>query len=151
MLIGFDSNILAYLAGVDRGTADAAKIDHCRALLAPLSGKATCVTSTQALGELFVVLTRAGASRDEARAIVLRFGEGFTVVGNDERTLVSALDLAATHQLQLWDSLILSAAADCGCAMLLSEDMQDGFVWRGVTVVNPLLPTVHRRLAEVLV
>lgn len=151
MLVAFDSNILAYLAGVDRGTSDAAKTVQCRALLAQLSNKATCIAPTQALGELFVVLTRAGASRDEARAIVLRFREGFTVVGSDERTLMSALDLAATHSLQLWDSLILSAAADCGCAMLLSEDMQDGFVWRGVTVVNPLLPTVHRRLAEVLV
>lgn len=151
MLIGFDSNILAYLAGVDRSAADGSKITACRALLAQLSSKATCVASVQALGELFVVLTRAGASRDEARAIVLRFREGFTVVGSDERTLVSTLDLAASHNLKFWDSLILTAAADCGCAMLLSEDMQDGFVWRGVTVVNPLQPVVHRRLAEVLV
>ena len=150
MLIGFDSNILAYLAGVDRGAGDAAKIGACRALLGRLSRKATCVTSVQALGELFVVLTRAGASREEARAIILRFREGFTVAGSDEPTLMSALDLAATHRLQLWDSLILSAAADCGCAMLLSEDMQDGFIWRGVTVVNPLQPVVHRRLAELL-
>ena len=150
MLIGFDSNILAYLAGVDRGASDAAKIGTCRALLGQLSRKATCVTSVQALGELFVVLTRAGASREEARAIILRFREGFTVAGSDEPTLMSALDLAATHKLQLWDSLILSAAADCGCAMLLSEDMQDGFIWRGVTVVNPLQLAMHRRLAELL-
>jgi predicted nucleic acid-binding protein len=151
MLIGFDSNILAYLAGVNRGEDDVAKIGRCRTLLGQLSGKAACITSVQALGELFVVLTRAGASRDEARAIVLRFREGFTVAGSEERTLMSALDLAVAHRLQLWDSLILSAAADCGCAMLLSEDMQDGFVWRGVTVVNPLLPGLHRRLAEILV
>ena len=150
MLIGFDSNILAYLAGVDRGPTDGAKITACRALLWRLSGRATCIASGQALGEVFVVLTRAGARREEARAIVLRIAEGFTVAGSDERTLMSALDLAATHQLQLWDSIILSAAADAGCAVLLSEDMQDGFVWRGVTVVNPLMPVMHRRLAEVL-
>lgn len=150
MLIGFDSNILAYLAGVDRVAADAAKIDRCRAFLERLSGKASCVAPVQALGELFVVLTRAGASREEAREIVLRFREGFTVVDSNERTLVAALDLAAIHHLQYWDAIILSAVADAGCALLLSEDMQDGFVWRGVTVVNPLETPVHRRFTELL-
>ena len=33
--------------------------------------------------------------------------------------------------------MILNAAADAGCALLLSEDMRPGFAWRGVTVANP--------------
>jgi predicted nucleic acid-binding protein len=33
--------------------------------------------------------------------------------------------------------VIFAAAAASGCRLLLSEDMQDGFTWRGVTVANP--------------
>jgi predicted nucleic acid-binding protein len=138
MRIAFDTNILAYLAGVDRAPEDGRKIDLARAALAGMAGRATLIAPTQTLGELFVVLLRAGAPREEARAIVLRFRETFAGADTSDQTLLSALDLAVAHKLQLWDALILSAAADAGCARLLSEDMQEGFVWRGVTVTNPL-------------
>jgi predicted nucleic acid-binding protein len=32
---------------------------------------------------------------------------------------------------------MLAAAAQADCRLLLSEDMQDGFTWRSVTVRNP--------------
>jgi len=41
-------------------------------------------------------------------------------------------------------------ALDICCGLLLSEDMQDGFVHRGATVVNPLLDTPHPKLAVLL-
>ena len=47
------------------------------------------------------------------------------------------MELATSHQLSLWDAIMLAAAAQAGCRLLLSEDMQDGFTWRGVTVRNP--------------
>lgn len=50
------------------------------------------------------------------------------------------LDALDTHQLtrfSWYDSLILQAAVDAGCSTLLSEDMQDGFRYRGVTIQNP--------------
>jgi predicted nucleic acid-binding protein len=31
----------------------------------------------------------------------------------------------------------MAVAAENSCRMLLSEDLQPGFIWRGVTVVNP--------------
>jgi predicted nucleic acid-binding protein len=148
--IGFDSNILAYVAGVNRAPEDASKITAARKLLAQLAPRHTCILPVQALGELFIVLTRAGASRDEARDIVLRLREGFSIADTSDATIAAALDLAAIHKLQLWYSVIISAAADTGCALLLTEDMQDGFIWRGVTLVNPFAATPHRRLAELI-
>ncbi|MHB8972348.1 MAG: hypothetical protein ACYC3X_15760 [Pirellulaceae bacterium] len=41
--------------------------------------------------------------------------------------------------MQIWDALVLSVAAENHCRLLLSEDFQAGFIWRGVTVVNPLV------------
>jgi predicted nucleic acid-binding protein len=51
----------------------------------------------------------------------------------------TALDIMSRHGFQMWDSIILSAAAASGASVLLSEDMQSGFRWRDVTIVNPFL------------
>jgi len=62
----------------------------------------------------------------------------------------SALYLAADHGLQIWDALILSVAADNRCRLLLSEDWQNGYIWRGVTVVNPFAVPRSPLLANIL-
>lgn len=92
----------------------------------------------QALGELFAVLVaKGGRSRDRARAAVLEWGDAFPLIESSSDVLLGAMDLAVDHQLFVWDAVILSAAADSRCRRLLSEDLQDGFTWGGVTVVNP--------------
>ncbi|HJQ16060.1 MAG TPA: hypothetical protein VJ859_03585 [Allosphingosinicella sp.] len=63
---------------------------------------------------------------------------------------MSAADLAVDHKLQFWDALIVTAAADAGCTFLLSEDMQDKFIARGLTIVDPLAADVHPRFASLL-
>lgn len=50
--------------------------------------------------------------------------------------MVDAMDLASNHDLTIWDSVALAASAQAECRLLLSEDLQDGFTWRGVTVTN---------------
>jgi predicted nucleic acid-binding protein len=45
---------------------------------------------------------------------------------------------------------MVAAAGEAGCRLLLSEDLQDGFVWGGVTVVNPFAPALHPWLADLL-
>lgn len=56
------------------------------------------------------------------------------------------MELCVDHQIDTWDALILAVAAEHRCTMLLSEDMQHGFVWRGVCVVNPFAVPTHARL-----
>lgn len=65
--------------------------------------------------------------------------------------LNDAFDLATQHKLAVWDAVTLAAAARADCDYLLSEDMQDRFSWRGVTVANPLGATPLRTaLAKLL-
>jgi predicted nucleic acid-binding protein len=64
--------------------------------------------------------------------------------------MISAIDLAADHRLGIWDSLMVSVASDSGCRMLLSEDLPDGFSWRGVTIANPFLVNRHPFLEALL-
>jgi hypothetical protein len=64
--------------------------------------------------------------------------------------MLLAADLAADHQLGIWDSVILATASQAGCRLLLSEDMQDGFTWGGVTVVNPFSETTSAMLESLI-
>ncbi len=149
--IGLDTNVLAYLAGVERHPDDAQKVVEARRLIGLLSGTTRLVVPVQALAELFVVLVKAGDARSSARETVLTMSRGLAVVPSRPETLAAALDLATDHKLQLWDALILNAAADAGCTLLLSEDMHPGFTVRGLVVVNPFAAKADARLARLLV
>ncbi len=61
------------------------------------------------------------------------------------------VDEIAQNRLSVWDAAILDAAADAGCELLLSDDLQHGFRWRGTTAVNPFLnprPPLPRNLLD---
>jgi hypothetical protein len=51
--------------------------------------------------------------------------------------LDSGRELERRYQLSWWDSLIVAAAQQQGCTVLLSEDLQDGMMLGQVTVRSP--------------
>jgi predicted nucleic acid-binding protein len=105
----------------------------------------------QALGEFYTVLLRKySLTRAQASARVDMWQSRFAILPTTVRAFDTARDLAVAHKLSPWDAIILAVAAEGGCALLLSEDLQDGFFWRGVTVVNPYAEVVHPRLAAFL-
>ncbi len=148
--VALDTNILAYLVGVRRVAEDDAKILAIRRLIAELARQTTLIAPAQTLGELIVVLRRAGKSAEEARAIVLETADGFGTAASERQTMVAATDLMVDHRFQFWDALIVTAAIEAGCTLLFSEDMQHGFVVRGLTIVNPLAPARHPKLAALV-
>src|SRR3546814_9313668 len=121
--VALDSNILVYLAGVSRTAEDDAKVERARDWLERLSKAASLIAPAQTLGELFVVLRRSGASAEEAREILLEFADAFGSSASEARTALSAADLVVDHKLQFWDALIVTAASDAGCALLLSDEI----------------------------
>jgi predicted nucleic acid-binding protein len=50
----------------------------------------------------------------------------------------------------MWDALVMAVAAENRCRIVLSEDLQHGFTWRGTTIVNPFLPDESPLLAAIL-
>lgn len=146
MRVALDSNILAYAEGVD----DPQRQAVARALIDYLDAEATLIPA-QALGELYNVLLRKGKlTRDAARKAVTTWRDIFLIGPTTEAALLAAVDLATDHRLKIWDSIIVSVAAEGGCRLLLSEDMQDGFTWSGITVVNPFAAQRHPMLASLL-
>lgn len=146
MKVALDTNILAYIEGVNGAArqADAAE------MIARLPAGDTYVP-VQVLGELFRVLVRkAHYKAASARSAVGTFLEVFSVIETSPFVLNAAADLAVDHGLDIWDAIILAAAASAGCRVLLSEDMQQGFTWSGITVVNPFSAKRHELLKELL-
>ncbi|HZT00471.1 MAG TPA: PIN domain-containing protein [Terriglobales bacterium] len=142
MRVALDTNVLAYAEGVN----GAARKKSALAILEKLPPDETFVP-LQALGELFTVLVRkAGRTPARARDAVLSWQDAFSSIETSAGVLASAMDLSAGHNLGIWDAIVLSAAAAAGCRYLLSEDLQDGFTWNGVTVVNPFVSSAMERV-----
>ena len=146
MRVALDTNILAYAEGVNR----LEKRDETLTLLQRLPEHAVVVPA-QALGELFNVLVlKARRSRDAARMAILAWRDAYAVADTSAAVMVNAVDLAHDHQMRIWDAVMLSVAAEADCRLLLSEDLQDGFTWRGVTVANPFAASRHVLLDALL-
>lgn len=147
MLVSIDSNVLAYAEGTD----DAHRQQIAIGILADLP-LAQTVIPAQVLGELFNVMTRKTRLPVAlARHRVMKLKDMYTVADTSADALDGAVELASDHAFSIWDAIILSVSASAGCRLLLSEDLQHGFEWRGVTVINPFLPQPHPLLARALV
>jgi predicted nucleic acid-binding protein len=144
--IAFDSNVILYAEGLD----DAARQRMALDLLEKIP-PSTRVIPVQVLGEVFHVLVRKGKRTSyAARHAVDAWAATARLAPTSPSTFAAALDLATDHGLAIWDSLVVNAAAEAGCRILLSEDMQDGFVWRGMTIVDPFRADRHPLLASLL-
>lgn len=146
MKVALDTNVLAYAEGINDPVRRGLALD----LLRRLPPEAP-VVPVQVLGELFNVLVRkAGRSRAEAALALSGWRDAFALADTSAKVMASAVDLAADHQLGIWDAVVVSAAARAGCRLLLSEDLQEGLSWGGVTVTNPFASLPHPLLQALL-
>lgn len=96
-------------------------------------------TSVQVLSEYYVNVTRKldpGLPREEAWDDVQAL-LSWRPQPIDTDTLLRGHEIEARYRLGWWDSLIVAAAQLQGCAILLTEDLQEGAVLGGVTVRSP--------------
>ncbi|MDW6021772.1 PIN domain-containing protein [Mesorhizobium sp. BAC0120] len=146
MKIALDTNVLAYAEGIN----DPVRHHSAIRLIEGLQPQ-DCLIPVQVLGELFnVIIRRRQHTREYARQRIERWSNTFRKLDTTTDTLVIAIRLAAEHELAIWDAVVLATASIAGCRLLLSEDMQDGFTWGGVTVANPFADEPHPLLAAAL-
>jgi predicted nucleic acid-binding protein len=131
--VALDTNVLVYAEGL----GDEVRCQLAGDLIARLK-PTDSIVAVQVLGELSRVLTsKMMKSGSEVRELLLSWSDGVVVADTTWTAFQSAMDLSVDHQISMWDALILAVAAENKCRLLLSEDFQNGFTWRGVTVVNP--------------
>ena len=128
-----DTNVLIYF--VD--SRNKAKQSIARAVLANAIGSRQYVISSQVLNEFAnVALKKLGMTEDEVRQYVEAF-QHIRVVFQQGGWTVRALEIRKQYGLQFYDSLLLAAAEFVGCDEILTEDLNDGQIYRGVKAVNP--------------
>jgi len=126
----FDSNILIYAFSTDARR-------EC-ALTAIAGGG---VISVQVLNEFTNVLRKKQKQEWPAieaalHSLRFRFPD---IVPLTADTHAAAIGFAREHGLAFYDALIVAAAAEAGCDILYSEDMQHGRAIADLTIRNPFV------------
>jgi predicted nucleic acid-binding protein len=136
-----DTNVLVYC--FDSG--ESAK--RTRALELLEGGEDELVISTQVLQEFYVTVVRKLArplSEADAEKALHELS-ALPTVTVDTALVLSAVALARSQKLSLWDALIVEAARAAGCVRLLTEDLQHGLQVGDLVVVNPFLGSRKNR------
>jgi predicted nucleic acid-binding protein len=130
-----DANVLVYAFDSSAGR----KQQSAKALLERLWQSNSGCVSVQVLQEFFVTVTKKVARPlpvEDAKARVREFA-AWTVFAPTPEDVLAAIDLHTEAQIGFWDAMIVIAAAESGCDVLWTEDLNDGQLLRGVRIQDP--------------
>jgi predicted nucleic acid-binding protein len=138
-----DTNILVYAH--DDSAAD--KRDQARALVEQLWESRDGCLSVQVLQEFFVTVTRKIAkplSPAMAKEIIADLARWYVHTPAPDDVL-AAISIHQDTRISFWDAMIVRSAAEIGCTVLYSEDLNAGQEYTGVRVANPFQPPDNDR------
>ena len=133
-----DTNILLYAHDDSAGD----KREQARALVEQLWESREGCLSVQVLQEFFVNATRKIAkplNAAAAKEIAADFSRWYLhIPGADD--VLAAIGIHQRTGISFWDAMIVRSAAEIGCTVLYSEDLNVGQEYSGVRVENPFQP-----------
>ena len=135
-LVFVDTNVLVYA----RDPRDAVKRNRASEWIRLLWSEERGRTGVQVLKEYYDVITRKlrpAVGREDAWDDVQIYLTSWNPQPIDADVLKGARDNEARYQLSWWDCLVVAAAQVQHCALLLSDDLQDGANYGGVVVRSP--------------
>lgn len=130
-----DANVLVYACDVSAGR----KHRTAARLLARLWDAGTGCVSVQVLQEFFVTVTRKVAeplTTDEATDRLREYC-AWTVFAPAAEDVLRAIALQQRADVHFWDAMVIHAAAELGCDVLWTEDLNDGQSIQGVRIRHP--------------
>jgi predicted nucleic acid-binding protein len=131
----FDTNLLVY--AFDQGSPN--KRDAAKRLISEYGSAGNLVLSTQVLQEFYVVTTQKLSqplSQEMAVKVVNELAE-FPLVQIDKGLISQAMIRHREDAFSFWDCLIVEAALQSDCSLLLTEDMQSGRRIDHLEIRNP--------------
>jgi len=129
-----DTNVVLY--AISRDPAEQGKREVAETVLLSRD----LALSTQVLQEFYVQatrLTRADWLRHERAVGFVEALLRFPVQGITKKIVLGAFATSERFRISYWDAAILEASRALGCAVVLSEDLDDETDFDGVRVVNP--------------
>jgi predicted nucleic acid-binding protein len=89
------------------------------------------------LQEYFAAVTRKlGVDPEIAQRKVQLLARG-RIIRLEADDVIAAIELHRLTRISFWDALVVHAARQSGASILYSEDLQQGAILAGVTIVNP--------------
>jgi predicted nucleic acid-binding protein len=133
-----DTNVLVYAHDESAG----GKRDQARALVEQLWESRDGCLSVQVLQEFFVTVTHKIAkplNAETAKEIVADYSRWYLHVPAADDVL-AAIGIHQRAGISFWDAMIVRSAAEIGCDVLYSEDLNAGQEYSGIRVENPFQP-----------
>ena len=140
-----DTNVLLYLH--DQKTLE--KELQAKFWLDALTDRQCVQTNLQVLNEMTYVMLR--KKWFATAATVYAIVDQFALFGDAHLTFEDAKLARVLHEryrCSWWDSLLIASALALGCSHFLSEDLQDGQVIDGLTIVDPFAHSPGEILAS---
>ena len=137
----FDTNVLVYAHDAQH----VGKRDLSRSLVAAALDEDGFVVSTQVLAEFYATATRRRLLVSAEALDLVLLWSGHEIVAQTPDLIVRGIELHREHSLSFRDALIVQAALDARCDVLLSEDLQHGRRFGELTITNPFItpPAAH--------
>lgn len=139
-----DTNILVYTRDASEPEKQAMSMRAMERLWRRRNGR----TSVQVLNEFYVTVTRKlspGLDSLTAWADVEALF-AWDPTPTDRRLIERARGIETRYGFSWWDALVVAAAQRSGCAILLTEDLQDRQTVDGVRIVNPFAASLDSLL-----
>ena len=98
------------------------------------------VLSTQVINEVCCnLLRKANYSEAEIQQTIRNFQARYPILNVTADVIRHASSLRESYSFSYWDSLIIATAINADCAVVYSEDMQNGLHIDNLTIINPLI------------
>src|ERR1044071_62812 len=109
-----------------------------------------CWLTLQAASEFYWAVSRKRIMpTDRAATLVRNWLSLFPTIAASAEAIRAAIPYAAAGRASFWDALLISTAAERGCTLILTEDLQDGSRLGTVEIHNPFTSrgglTAHAR------
>ena len=129
-----DSNVFVY--AVDKAVS--AKQKKARGIVADVFADGSAYrVSSQVLAEFSSVAVRKlGMATPILLALLAEMGK-IAHVAIDNALVSRAVEIQGIYGIQYYDAQIVAAAERLGCSSILTEDLNDGQMYCGITALNP--------------
>jgi predicted nucleic acid-binding protein len=131
--IFIDTNILVYTLD----TTNPKKQKIAQKLFKDISNNEKPVISTQVLQEFYSAsTTKLKVDKLLAKSILHSF-TNMEIVQVNMDIIEQGIDISILSQISFWDGVIIASAEHAKCSVILSEDLHNGQIIRGIEVRNP--------------
>jgi len=128
-----DTNVVVYAS--DHNSPVKQRI--ARKLINEFSKAEPPCVSTQVLQEFYSIVTQKLGLEPRMALMLVKSFRVWEIMRTDADDVEDAIEASIRWQVSIWDALILTSAKKAGCAVVYTEDLNDGQKYGSVKAVNP--------------